>query len=532
MELKIIGLITAILFLISVSFFIVNSFQNQVQTQTPLQPITTVYTQYNGTYFPYEVKVTYYPGNMSNSNLGFPSDWIVTNYNQEFESVVPTSCTYLQQGVSWELPADSFGGGTPIPLSTPASMLPGASALGEKAALVFLTQDVGQPLGVTLADNLLFVEEDSGPGTILAVNPISGNVVWYATGLASMAMQDPIVWNGIVYVPVGDIGFTFTALEHALRNESSGVYRGSVYGGIYAFNASDGQLLWMRFTFGENMPDPVVYNGILAYATGSGCFVGLNATTGSTLWITKLPGYIDSMSSLNYYVGSNGTVLFIAGFTLLKYPYGILVAVNSENGKVVWQSQLPSTYVPFNTGMGDSPATVIQSSGIILKDTIANFRNGTVDTVMFAVNATNGNVLWAINLGRGYVPPAFKASMILANGNYAYVGIPSLGSVAKVSIATGKIIWETRLPDLGIPPTLPGGPRGAPVYYHGLLWVAAGSHIYVLNPDSGKVITMYYVGGRFGIVDPVISGGTIFLTNSYGWVIAIPLSQIYPDWNS
>jgi len=73
------------------------------------------------------------------------------------------------------------------------------------------------------------------------------------------------------------------------------------------------------------------------------------------------------MSSLNYYVGPNGTVLFIAGFTLLKYPYGILVAVNSENGKVVWQSQLPSTYVPFNTGMGDSPATVIQSSGIILR---------------------------------------------------------------------------------------------------------------------------------------------------------------------
>ncbi|MDT7873717.1 MAG: hypothetical protein RRB18_08925, partial [Sulfolobaceae archaeon] len=55
-----------------------------------------------------------------------------------------------------------------------------------------------------------------------------------------------------------------------------------------------------------------------------------------------------------------------------------------------------------------------------------------------------------------------------------YVGIPSLGSVAAVNLFTGKILWETRQPDLGIPPKLPGGPRGSPTYYHGLLWVAAG----------------------------------------------------------
>ncbi|MEJ2771383.1 hypothetical protein WIW72_01460 [Stygiolobus sp. CP859M] len=33
-----------------------------------------------------------------------------------------------------------------------------------------------------------------------------------------------------------------------------------------------------------------------------------------------------------------------------------------------------------------------------------------------------------------------------------YVGIPSLGSVAAVNLFTGKILWETRLPDLRIPP--------------------------------------------------------------------------------
>ncbi|EZQ04928.1 pyrrolo-quinoline quinone [Candidatus Acidianus copahuensis] len=527
MKLKLIAAI--IVSIILVGFFLNLTFLAQPQVQPNVQalsPITTSYYQYNGTYFPYIIKVTYYPGNAS-SNMGFPDNWPVTNYNQEFESVVNTSCLDLQRGVSWELPADMLGGGVPIPLSTPASQLPASSVIGQKAALVFLTQDVGQPLGVSLADNLLFVEEDSGPGTVVAVNPVTGNVVWYATGLASMAMQDPVVDNGIVYVPVGDIGFTFTAVEHALKNITTGVYRGSTYGAIYAFNASDGQLLWMRFTFGENMPDPAVYGGILAYATGGGCFIGLNATTGQVLWITKLPGYIDSMSSVNYYVLPNGTPIFIAGFTLTSYPYGELVAVNGENGNVLWKSQLPSDYIPYNTGMGDSPATVLQSMGIILKDTIANFRNGTVDTVIFAVNATNGDVLWVKNLGRGAVPPAFKASMISANGNVAYVGVPSLGEIDAISVSNGNIIWSTRLPDLGIPPTEPGGPRGAPVIYHGYLISAAGSSVYVISPEDGKVISMYNIGGRFGIVYPVIAGNTIFLTNSYGWVMALPLTEIY-----
>ncbi|MDT7862437.1 MAG: hypothetical protein RRA45_09515 [Saccharolobus sp.] len=42
----------------------------------------------------------------------------------------------------------------------------------------------------------------------------------------------------------------------------------------------------------------------------------------------------------------------------------------------------------------------------------------------------------------------------------------------------------------------------------------------------------YHVGGRFGIVNPVIAGNTMFLANSYGWVIALPLNEIFPSYQS
>ncbi|WP_196770244.1 hypothetical protein [Stygiolobus azoricus] len=89
------------------------------QLQIPSSPIviTREYTCYNGTYFPYTVKVVYYPENDFDANMGLPSTWPVTNSQQDHNAVVPTTCTALITGVSWELPAAQLTGGVSIPLN-------------------------------------------------------------------------------------------------------------------------------------------------------------------------------------------------------------------------------------------------------------------------------------------------------------------------------------------------------------------------------------------------------------------------------
>ncbi|WP_041304272.1 hypothetical protein [Kyrpidia tusciae] len=57
---------------------------------------------------------------------------------------------------------------------------------------------------------------------------------------------------------------------------------------------------------------------------------------------------------------------------------------------------------------------------------------------------------------------------------------------------------------------------------------AAGSKVYALDPKTGKELGSYEPGGRFGIVNPVIVGKTMYLGNSYDWIQAIPLSKIDP----
>jgi outer membrane protein assembly factor BamB len=527
------AILVVVILLLSSIFFIHNLassiMENQETGMTPTNQqteIMTVYTQYNGTYFPYKLMITYYPGNATTSNLGFPSAWTVTNYNQEHNAVVKTTCEELDSGVSWQLPLLNYVGGVAIPLSTPPSQLPWAQQLGVKGALVMETQMAGEPLGVTLAHNLLFATEDSMPGSITAINPLTGNIVWSATGLVGPAMNNPIVWNGVVYVSVGGVCFTFSQFVHYELHQYNEIVRAR-NDAVYAFNATNGQLIWMRFTLGEAMPAPAIYDGILAYTTGSRCFVGLNATTGQVVWKDRFAGLMGNMASVNYYILPNGTPLFIAGFTYTAPPYGYIIAVNGFNGNKVWNATMPSPFVGANTGLGDVAPAVDQNAGLVIDNDIANFPNGMVDMVTFALNATNGKPVWAVNLGRGPIPPAYKGGMPLIYDNVIYDGNPSLGTVNAISI-NGKMLWETKLPDLQTPPAYPGGPRGSPTYYHGLLWVAAGHNVYVLNPSNGKIMTMYYTGGRLGIMNPVIVGGTMYLSNSYGWVVAIPLSQVYP----
>lgn len=55
---------------------------------------------------------------------------------------------------------------------------------------------------------------------------------------------------------------------------------------------------------------------------------------------------------------------------------------------------------------------------------------------------------------------------------------------------------------------------------------AAGPRLFALDPRTGHVRREKYPGGRFGIVHPVIVGNTIYLANSWNWILTEPVSAI------
>ena len=68
-------------------------------------------------------------------------------------------------------------------------------------------------------------------------------------------------------------------------------------------------------------------------------------------------------------------------------------------------------------------------------------------------------------------------------------------------------------------------------YYKDVLYISTGSFIYAVNPKNGKLIGQKKIGGRFGIVNPTIVGGTIYLGNSWDWIITVPVSEVNPNYH-
>jgi len=54
--------------------------------------------------------------------------------------------------------------------------------------------------------------------------------------------------------------------------------------------------------------------------------------------------------------------------------------------------------------------------------------------------------------------------------------------------------------------------------------------VFAIDPKEGKLFGQKHIGDRFGIVNPVIVGGIIYLGNSWDWLIAVYLSE-FPNMN-
>lgn len=234
-------------------------------------------------------------------------------YQQNHESVL----NIVFPAVNW-----SFEQMNALPLNV---TFPAYQVLGNESSAVVLTQLVGDAVGVTYYNGIIYIPADSNE--LYAVNAYNGKLIWSAT-TANSVMSNPLVVETskgpIVYVSIGDAAFSASNGKFATETQNyAHVFRGYSYGAVYAFNATDGQLLWIHFDKGNDMPTPAYIDGLLIYGDGSGHINALNATTGKVVWRDYVGiSAFESMSSTNYFAFPNGTAIAIMGFTLALPPYG------------------------------------------------------------------------------------------------------------------------------------------------------------------------------------------------------------------
>lgn len=449
--------------------------------------------------------------------VGFPNQWPVYAGSQDHNAFYPAPAnapSWEKTGVRW-----SFPEGAAVPLNAP---YPDLSALGLRNAPVKMTQYLGNAVGVTAVGGVIYAESDDNH--LYALNAQTGQLLWQVGPLVNTLMGDPVVARGLVFVTAGDTGFSFSqVLRYFNTKGQQPLTRGLMYSAIYAFNARTGRLVWRQDFRGEAMATPTVVGNTIYEATGGGHLWAFDAETGEVRWRTNIHGF-DSMSSANYWTNpQSGQTEILVGVT----DPNQVVAVDAATGKILWTQG--TTLDVFNTGMGDNSPTVDATGGVIIQDAVVDFNqtDKTCDLAVFAMDAATGKVLWATKLGRGPAPPAYKAGVAMVHHGTVFVGSPVTSTYYALNEATGQILWRFPLGQVG--PA--GSGRGSAVWADGILWVAAGPTVFAIDPSTGKPLGSLKPGGRFGIVNPVIVGGTMYLDNSYDWVQAIPLGDIDPTWH-
>ena len=436
----------------------------------------------------------------------FPSSWSMYADNpthNDYFAVTPSAPAGLRAGYNWRF-AEFH--------AQPLHQLPPETAVvGQLRASVRLTQTVGNALGVSAVSGVIYAESDSG--LIYALNAATGAKLW-SNSFLNAAMGNPVVESNRVFVGLGNSNFSF----RELLNYKAGlpVMRGTGENAVVALNSKTGAMLWSYSTLGEDMPTPAYVNGSVIEANGNGNIFALDSATGSVLWKTHVGGF-DSMSSpVAWTDPTTNQSEVVASFSDPDQVF----ALSTSTGKVLWHQGLAGS---FDTGMSDAVSAVDPATNTVIVNGVVNPQvSGTTTTVnlaMEALDGTTGAVKWYTELGRGPIPPAFKAGVPMIHDGTIFMNAPGTDVMHGISEATGKVLWSYKA-------GYPG--RAAPTFVDNYLMFSDGPAVFVLDPTTGQLIQKTKLGGLFGIVNPVVVGGTVYVDNSYNWVEAIPLSTLVP----
>lgn len=268
----------------------------------------------------------------------------------------------------------------------------------------------GQISAAPAVENEVVYVGSEGANTFYALNATSGQQIWNFIASGWIRISSAVVINGIVYFgsydknvyalnsATGNLIWNFTTgdlIPSSPAFDSNILYVGSNNGKLYALNSSNGKHIWNFTASGAIRYTPTVSNGLLFFAAGDAdkTFYAFNLTSRQQIWnFTPVDSRIRAAAFYegvvyNGYLGSNATDDFHE-----------LTATNATSGARIWNISCCST------------TPIISSNGIVYAGQTYAFTKHIPFLAVYAVNATNGQVLWTYTIGNT------TGNFVLANG--------------------------------------------------------------------------------------------------------------------
>jgi outer membrane protein assembly factor BamB len=282
--------------------------------------------------------------------------------------------------------------------------------------------------------------------------------------------------------------------------DGSGQHPSCTNCGIVAHDIETGEEKWRLNVPPKGVRGPSLDNGVLYFGSEDHYVRAANAYTGKLLWtspplnngVVAVPAVADG----RVFVGTWG---------------GLLYALNSTNGQILWQS--------YTGGVTFSSPSVVNNTVYV----------GSGTENVYAFDAPTGTLKWTYTGGKDSV----WGSPAIAYGNL-YVQDLS-GHVHALDINNGNLLWLYR--------TLATGNTSisSPAVANGVVYIGSqDKNIYALDAYTGDVLWKYQTGGAVHS-SPAISNGMLYVSSNDGYIYAfgnesaflnVPdIKQYSPPWN-
>lgn len=326
-------------------------------------------------------------------------------------------------------------------------------------------------------------------------------------------LGSPVVANGTVFAMDAEARVTAVAEDsgktlwsRALTPDEEdddhisggiGYYRGRViattgFGEVFSLDAETGEIAWQTYARAPVRAAPAMRGGRVFVVTVDNRLLALRADNGEEIWTHT--GVGESASLLG-----GGTPAVDSDVVVVPYSSGDLVALDAENGRVLWSDTLGSIR------RTDTVSTISQIRGNPVIDrgrVIAVSHGGT----MASIDLRTGQRIWTREIG-GFDNPWVA-------GDYIFV-LTNDSEIAAVSREDGRIYWVRGLPRFEDPED-----REDPIIWTGPILasdrlILAGSHgeAWAVSPYSGDLLGRVELPDGV-LVPPVIANDTVyFLAN-------------------
>lgn len=364
---------------------------------------------------------------------------------------------------------------------------------------------------------------DQASGTVIAIDKNTGKLLWKTvveTNAQARITASPVVYGDRVYVGVssGDWGGLTPGYKFSFR------------GSVAALDLKTGKLLWSFRTAPEGYTGASVWGTLAIDPQRRRVY----ATTGNNYSVP-----LDVASCVKNANGDKTAQL--ACLAPDNYVDSVL-ALDMRSGKPVWTRRLQgadawslSCLVAPTSGVCQEPQGPdydFSGGGANLFTVIRNGKPqalvgaGQKSGVYWAFDADSGRTVWSTQVGPGgtaggiewgsSVDP-FKSRVYVAinnNNHTSYTLAPgntetwNAGSWAALDAATGRIVWQVKVPGIDpIQTTFGAGGRGPLAASPGLVYAGSMSGaMTVLDAATGAMLWSFDAGGSVSSAPAIVDG--------------------------